>query len=101
MAAINEQQILDALKKVNDPDKGEDIISLGMVQGLQVKDGHVAFAINVDPERGPHLEPLRKKAEKTVHDLPGVLTATARWSACWHGYTCTPARIPTATRRTS
>ncbi len=76
MATITEQQIFDALKNVNDPDNGEDVVSLGMIQGMQVKDGHVAFAINVDPERGPHLEPLRKEAEKTVHDLPGVLTAT-------------------------
>lgn len=76
MATISEQQIIDALGNVNDPDRDGNIVSLGMIQGLQVKDGHVAFAIAVDPERGPHMEPLRKEAEKTVHNLPGVLTAT-------------------------
>ncbi len=76
MPDITEQQILDSLKNVNDPDKGDNIVNLGMVQGLQMKDGHVAFAIEVDPERGPNLEPLRKEAEQTVHALPGVLTAT-------------------------
>jgi ATP-binding protein involved in chromosome partitioning len=76
MLNITEQQILDSLKNINDPDKGDNIVNLGMVQGLQMKDGHVAFAIEVDPERGPNLEPLRKKAEETVHALPGVLTAT-------------------------
>ena len=76
MAEINEQQILEALSGVKDPDTGEDIVSAGMVAGVQLKDGHVAFAIEVDPTRGAQLEPLRKEAEQIVHALPGVLTAT-------------------------
>ncbi|HJN26096.1 MAG: iron-sulfur cluster carrier protein ApbC [Rhodospirillales bacterium] len=74
MSAINEQQILDALKAVKDGD--EDIVTRGMVSGLQIKDGHVAFTIEVDPARGAQLEPLRKEAEKTVHALDGVLSAS-------------------------
>jgi ATP-binding protein involved in chromosome partitioning len=76
MAQITEQQVLDALRQVVDADRGKDIITLGMVSGLQIKDGHVAFAIEVEPERGPKLEPLRKDAEKKVHSLPGVISAT-------------------------
>jgi ATP-binding protein involved in chromosome partitioning len=76
MAQVSEQQVLEALSGVIDEEKNGDIVSLGMVSGLQVKQGHVAFAIQVEPERGPRLEPLRKKAEQTVHALPGVLTAT-------------------------
>ena len=74
MTPVTEEQILDALKTVVDGD--EDIVSLGMVSGLQVKDGHVAFAIEVAAERGPQLEPLRKQAEQVVHALPGVVSAT-------------------------
>lgn len=76
MAEITEQQVLDALAGVKEPDSGNDIVSANMVKGVQLKDGHVAFAIEVDPARGAQLEPLRKAAEKTVHALPGVLTAT-------------------------
>ncbi|MBB53803.1 MAG: hypothetical protein CMF67_05460 [Magnetovibrio sp.] len=76
MAEIEEQQIIEVLKGVIDPDTGEDIVSAGMVAGVQLKDGHVAFAIEVDPARGGQLEPLRKEAEQTVYNLPGVLTAT-------------------------
>jgi len=76
MPSITNEQIIEALKNVKDPDKGEDIVSLGMIQGLKTQDGHVAFAIEVEPERGPNLEPLRKEAETVVHALPGVLTAT-------------------------
>jgi ATP-binding protein involved in chromosome partitioning len=77
IGAVNEQQIRDALRQVADPDRKQDIVSLGMVSGLTLKDGHVAFAIEVEPERGPRLEPLRKAAEKAVFALPGVLSVTA------------------------
>jgi ATP-binding protein involved in chromosome partitioning len=77
MAAVSEQQILDALRQVRDPDKGGDIVSLNMVSGMVIRDGNVGFAIEVEPERGPRLEPLRKAAEAAVEMLPGVLSVTA------------------------
>src|SRR5215467_1707465 len=77
MSAVTERQILDALGRVADPDKGTDIVSLRMVSGVVIRDGNVAFAIEVEPERGPRLEPLRKAAEKAVEALPGVLSVTA------------------------
>ncbi|WP_420405614.1 iron-sulfur cluster carrier protein ApbC [Nisaea sp.] len=77
MARVTEDQVLAALTTVEDPDKGQDIVSLGMVSGLVVKDGNVGFAIEVDPQRGPQLEPLRQAAEKAVDGLEGVLSVTA------------------------
>jgi ATP-binding protein involved in chromosome partitioning len=76
MAGVTEQQILDALKEVIDPESGKDIVSSGMIRGLQTKDGNVAFAIEVDPDKGAGLEPLRKEAEEAVYDLAGVISAT-------------------------
>jgi ATP-binding protein involved in chromosome partitioning len=74
---VTEQEVLEALGRIPDPDKGSDIVSLGMVSGLVIRDGNVAFAIEVDRERGPQLEPLRKTAEAAVDALPGVLSVTA------------------------
>jgi len=76
MAGVTTEDILQALKSVVDPDSGENIVDSGMVSGLQTRDGHVAFAIEVAPERGPQLEPLRKEAEKAVYDMAGVISAT-------------------------
>lgn len=76
MSQPSEQQILDALKCVVDPDRKRDIVSLGMVQSLRIADGHVMMALQVDPQRGAALEPLRKQVETLVHKLPGVLTAS-------------------------
>ena len=77
MSDITEKAILAALAKVPDPDRGKDIVTLGMVTGLQLREGHVGFSIEVDRARGPKLEPLRKAAEKAVEALPGVLSVTA------------------------
>ncbi len=75
--AVTEREVLDALAAVRDPDKGGDIVALGMVSGVVVRDGNVGFAIEVEAERGPRLEPLRKAAEQAVEALPGVLSVTA------------------------
>jgi ATP-binding protein involved in chromosome partitioning len=75
--AVTEREILDALGAVRDPDKGADVVSLGMISGVVVRDGNVGFAIEVEPERGPRLEPLRKAAEQAVEALPGVVSVTA------------------------
>src|SRR5437763_13122184 len=74
---VTEKDILAALAAVRDPDKGADIVALGMVSGVVVRDGNVGFAIEVEPERGPRLEPLRKAAEAAIEALPGVLSVTA------------------------
>jgi ATP-binding protein involved in chromosome partitioning len=97
---INEGQVLEALRQVVDPERRSDIVSLGMVSGMTVKDGHISFAIEVEPERGPRLEPLRKAAEKAVFDLPGVLSVTAVLTA-HRGGPAQPAAGPGAGARAS
>ena len=94
MAQVTEAQILDALRAVRDPDRDQDIVSLGIVTGLVIKDGNVGFSIEVDPKRGPHLEPLRKAAETAVDKVPGVLSVTAVLTA--HTPTAAARAQPTA-----
>jgi ATP-binding protein involved in chromosome partitioning len=77
MPEISDGQILEALKTVKDPDRGDDIVSLGMVSGLINRSGNIGFSIEVDAERGPKLEPLRKAAEGAVTAINGVLSVTA------------------------
>jgi ATP-binding protein involved in chromosome partitioning len=72
-----EADVRKALAAVIDPDQGKDIVSLGRVSGLVVREGNVGFAIEVEAERGPRLEPLRKAAEAAVMALPGVVSVTA------------------------
>ncbi len=76
MAQVTEAEVLARLKNIVEPDSGQDIVSLGMVSGLVVKDGNVGFSIEVAPDKGPASEPLRKTAEQAIHEMPGVVSAT-------------------------
>lgn len=74
--AVTKERVLEALGTVVDPARGDDIVSAGMVTGLTLSGTAVGFTIEVDPERGPALEPLRTAAEKAVLAVPGVESAT-------------------------
>jgi ATP-binding protein involved in chromosome partitioning len=88
MASFGEQQVLTALKSVMDPERGRDLVSLGMISGIAIRDGNVAFSIETEPSRAAALEPVRKAAERAVEAIPGVLSVSAM---------LTGARAPQAT----
>jgi ATP-binding protein involved in chromosome partitioning len=77
MAEVTEAAVLAQLKTIADPDRGDNIVDLGMVSGLALRAGHVAFAIEVNRARAPKLEDLRRAAERAVEALPGVLSVSA------------------------
>ncbi len=77
MAEVSEAAVLAQLKTIADPDRGGNIVDLGMVSGLALRAGHVAFAIEVNRARAPKLEDLRRAAERAVEALPGVLSVSA------------------------
>lgn len=62
-----------ALSKVVDPSKGVDIVTSGQVQGLGVNGERVSFILEVDPNRGAAMEPLRKAAEEAAKTVPGIV----------------------------
>lgn len=77
MTAVAKEHIVKALQGVIDPAKGKDIMSLGMVPEVVVDGDTVSFAIEVDPQRGAELEPLRQAAQKAAEEVAGVKTVHA------------------------
>jgi len=75
--AATQEDILRALERVVDPATGKSVVASGMVEGLVLKNGHVGFALEVDPARGREAEPLRQQAEDAVAKLPGILSVSA------------------------
>ena len=67
-----EQQVLAALRQVMDPDLHRDIVTLGFVQDLRVRDGDVAFTIMLTTPACPVKDRLKEQAEEVVKALPGV-----------------------------
>jgi ATP-binding protein involved in chromosome partitioning len=82
--SVTKEQVLQALRRIKGPDLESNIVDLGMVSEVLIKDGRAYFSITVPQHRAEELEPLRQAAEKVVKDLPGlagvtaVLTAEAR-----------------------
>ncbi|MCW5734488.1 MAG: iron-sulfur cluster carrier protein ApbC [Enhydrobacter sp.] len=81
MAEITESAVRSVLEAVIDPLTGKNVVALGMVSGIATRGGHVAVTLEVDPARGPALEPLRQACEQAMRAMPGVLSATAVMTA--------------------
>jgi ATP-binding protein involved in chromosome partitioning len=77
-AAVTEDAVLAALKTVRDPNLGQDIVTLGLVQGLSVQDGRVAFTLEFTGQQ-PSLAraEIHGRARKAVAKIPGVTEVKA------------------------
>jgi len=74
---ISTPQVLDELRRVKGPDLNGNIVDLGLVSEILVKDDRVYFSITVPAARAEELEPLRQAAETVVAKVPGVGGVTA------------------------
>src|SRR5262245_65942237 len=70
-------QVVDRLRRIKGPDLQGNIVDLGLVSEILLKDGRVSFSITVPAERAAELEPLRQAAEKLVRELEGVTSVIA------------------------
>ncbi len=77
MARVSEDEVLDALRRVGDPARDGNVVDLGMITGLVVRDGNVMFSIEIEAARAPEMESLRLACEQVVAGLPGALSVTA------------------------
>lgn len=69
---ITEQQVLDVLRQVEDPDLHRDIVSLGFVKDIAISDGDVAFKVQLTTPACPVKDILKSQCEEVVSALPGV-----------------------------
>jgi len=72
MEAVNKETVLEALKKVQDPEIHRDIISLGMVKNLEVTNGKVAFTVELTTPACPLKETIDNDCRKALAGVPGV-----------------------------
>lgn len=70
--SLDKQTILNALRRVKGPDLASNLVDLGLISEVLIKEGKVFFSITVPQQRAEDLEPLRQAAEKVVSDLEGV-----------------------------
>jgi ATP-binding protein involved in chromosome partitioning len=70
--AVTTDQVLNALKAVQDPDLKRDLVSLGFIKDLCVNGGTVAFTIELTTPACPVRDLMREEASNAVKALPGV-----------------------------
>lgn len=77
MSEIKRENILEALKKIHHPAKEQDVVTLGLVQGLVVRGSEVGFALDIDPAEADLMEAVRKACDKAVMGISGVTKVTS------------------------
>jgi ATP-binding protein involved in chromosome partitioning len=78
---VTQEQVLDALRTVQDPDLHKDIVTLGFVKEVLICGGDVGFTIELTTPACPVKDQLKAEAEAKVGALPGVTAARAKMTA--------------------
>lgn len=79
--SVTKEQVLSALRGVQDPDLHKDIVTLGFVKEVEVKGGEVDFTIELTTPACPVKDQMKSQAESLVGALPGVKAARAKMTA--------------------
>ena len=93
MAAVTEQQVLEALRVVQDPDLHRDIVTLGFVKDVKICDGNVAFKIELTTPACPVKDLLKTQAQRAVTELPGVTSVNVEMTAQVRGRDMSPQEL--------
>lgn len=72
MSNPTEEQILNALRQVQDPDLHKDIVTLNFIKDLKITGGKVAFKIELTTPACPVKDLLKAQAESVVKAIAGV-----------------------------
>jgi ATP-binding protein involved in chromosome partitioning len=76
MAEISQDALRAALCAVKDPASGQDIVSAGLLEGIEVRGSLVQATLLTDRAHAAAMEPVRRQAEAVLRGQPGVTNAT-------------------------
>jgi ATP-binding protein involved in chromosome partitioning len=66
------EDVLDALRAVQDPDLHRDLVSLGMIQDVEVRDGAVSLTLELTTAACPLRGQIEDDVRRAVLAVPGV-----------------------------
>jgi ATP-binding protein involved in chromosome partitioning len=79
--SLTKDDVLSALRTVQDPDLHKDIVTLGFVKDVRIAGGEVDFTIELTTPACPVREEMKAEAEAKVAALDGVRAARAKMTA--------------------
>jgi ATP-binding protein involved in chromosome partitioning len=80
MSSLTEGAILDALRTVQEPELGRDIVTLQMVKSIQIDGSHVAFTIELTTPACPLKDEIEGNARQVLSSL-GATGVDITWGA--------------------
>ena len=72
MSNLNEDAVLEALRKVKYPGFSRDIVSFGFVKDVAVGGGNVSFRLSTTTASAEVAEQIRAEADAALRALPGA-----------------------------
>src|SRR5262245_17927201 len=72
MSSPTREDVLEALRKIQDPDLFKDIVTLGFVRDVRIDGGKVYVNINLTTPACPVKDQMKGQAEELLRRLPGV-----------------------------
>lgn len=91
---LTQDVVFDALRQVNDPELGINLVDLGLIYGVEIEGDKVQIDMTLTTPGCPMHSFIARQAWNAVNNLPGVTEAAVRivWEPRW-----TPDRLsPTA-----
>ena len=67
-----EKLVLEALSKVEEPELGKDLVSLGMIKDLSISGAQIAFTVELTTPACPYRGKIEQEAKEAVERLEGV-----------------------------
>jgi ATP-binding protein involved in chromosome partitioning len=80
MTAIPESTVLDALRTVQEPELGGDLVTRNMVRDLSIDGSHVAFTIELTTPACPLKDQIEAEARRALEPV-GVTDVSISWGA--------------------
>ena len=77
----SKDDILDALRQIEDPDLHKDIVSLGFITQHTICDGAIKVTINLTTPACPVKDVMKRHAEELLRKLPGVTSVVVDMTA--------------------
>ena len=75
--AATPDALREALRAIKDPASGKDIVSAGLVEGIEQRGGLVQVSLLTDRAHAAAMEPVRREVAALLTRQPGVTNATA------------------------
>ncbi|MDX9864668.1 MAG: Mrp/NBP35 family ATP-binding protein [Anaerolineaceae bacterium] len=81
MTSVTNENILDALRTVMDPELHKDLVTLKMIKDVEVSDGAVSFSIELTTPACPLRTKIESDARRAVEAVPGVKSVEIKMTA--------------------